>query len=173
MEQSKSGAPLNSPLYFDKNNYSHWKARMMFFLKMQGENVWNWVEYGWKPHLILDAQGISIGELKPKNEWDNINNEGSEANVRALFSIFNGVCPYEFRKIANCKQTKEAWDILQVTHEGTPTIKISKLQILTTKFENIRMHENQTFSSFYYKLSDIVNSLFNLGEPIPDSKVVR
>ena len=84
MEQSKSGAPLNSPLYFDKNNYSHWKARMMFFLKMQGENVWNWVEYGWKPHLILDAQGISIGELKPKNEWDNINNEGSEANVIAL-----------------------------------------------------------------------------------------
>ena len=44
--------------------------------------------------------------------------------------------------------------------------------MLATKFENIRMHENKIFSSFYYELSDIVNSSFNLGEPIPDSKVV-
>ena len=45
--------------------------------------------------------------------------------------------------------------------------------MLTTKFENIKMHENQNFSSFYSELSDIVNSSFNLGEPILDSKVVR
>ena len=41
------------------------------------------------------------------------------------------------------------------------------------RFENIRMHENHTFSSFYFELSDIVNSSFNHGEPIPNSKVVR
>ena len=35
------------------------------------------------------------------------------------------------------------------------------------------MHENHTFSSFYFELSDIVNSSFNHGEPIPNSKVVR
>ena len=39
MEQSKSGAPLNSAPYFDGNKHSHWKARVMFFLKMQGERV--------------------------------------------------------------------------------------------------------------------------------------
>ena len=37
MEQSKSGAPLNSTPYFDGNNHSHWKVRVMFCLKMQGE----------------------------------------------------------------------------------------------------------------------------------------
>ena len=71
------------------------------------------------------------------------------------------------------KHVKEAWDILQVTYEGKSSIKISKLQMLATKFENIKMHENQTFSSFYFELSDIVNVLFNLREPIPYSKVVR
>ena len=45
--------------------------------------------------------------------------------------------------------------------------------MLTTKFENIWMHENQNFSFFYSKLSGIVNFFFNLGEPILDSKVVR
>ena len=64
---------------------------MMVFLKMQSERVWNLVEYGWGPPLILDAQGRSIGELKPKHEWDKVDNESSEGNVRALFRIFNGV----------------------------------------------------------------------------------
>ena len=45
--------------------------------------------------------------------------------------------------------------------------------MLATKFEHIRMHENQTFSSFYSELSDIVNSSFNLREPIPNSKVIK
>ena len=96
MEQSKSGAPLNSPPYFNGNNYCHWKAQIMFFLKMQGVRVWNSVEYGWGPPLILDAQGISIEELKPKHEWGKADNEGSEVNVRDLFSIFIGTCPDGF-----------------------------------------------------------------------------
>ena len=52
-------------------------------------------------------------------------------------------------------------------------MKVSKLQIFTAKFENIRMPEYQNFSFFYSELSDIVNSSFNLREPIPDSKVIR
>ena len=52
-------------------------------------------------------------------------------------------------------------------------IKVSKLQMFTTKFKNIMTRENKNFSFFYSKLSDIVNSSFNLGEPIPNSKVVR
>ena len=143
------------------------------YFKMQGEQVWNSMEYGWGPSLILDFRGRSTGELKRKQDWDKANNEGSEVNAEALFSIFDGVCPNEFCRIANSPHAKETWDILQVTHEGTFTVKVSKLQILTTKFQNIRMHENKKFYSFYSELSDIVNFSFNLGEPILDSKVVR
>ena len=62
--------------------------------------------------MILDAQGKSTRELKPKHEWDKADNKDSEVNVGALFSIFNRVCSDEFRKIANCKRAKEAWVIL-------------------------------------------------------------
>ena len=48
----KTRAPLNSPPYFDGSNYPYNKARMKFFLKMQGEQVWNLVEYGWGPPLV-------------------------------------------------------------------------------------------------------------------------
>ena len=61
----------------------------------------------------------------------------------------------------------------KLLNEGMFAIKISKLQMFTTKFENIRILENHNFSSVYSELSDIVNYAFNLGEPSPNSKVVR
>jgi len=46
-------------------------------------------------------------------------------------------------------------------HEGTKTIKINKLQQLTSKFESIRISKHESFDEFYTKLNDIVNSTFN------------
>ena len=60
-----------------------------------------------------------------------------------------------------------------MTHEGTNAVKVSKLQMLTSRFETIRMEDHENFGEFHAKLMDIVNSSFNLGEPIPNSKVVR
>ena len=48
-----------------------------------------------------------------------------------------------------------------------------KLQRLTSSFEEMRMEEDETFDEFYAKLKDIVNSAFNLGERIAESKIVR
>ena len=52
-------------------------------------------------------------------------------------------------------------------------IKDSKFQRLTTTFEEIKMEEDELFDEFYVKLKDIVNSAFNLGEIIPEPKIVR
>ena len=35
------------------------------------------------------------------------------------------------------------------------------------------MEEDESFNEFYAKLKDIVNSVFNLGETIPEPKIVR
>ena len=52
-------------------------------------------------------------------------------------------------------------------------IKGSKLQRLTTSFEEIKMEEDESFNEFYAKLKDIINSAFNFGETIPEPKIVR
>ena len=39
-----------------------------------------------------------------------------------------------------------------ITHEGTKAVKINKFQQLTTKFENIKMLENESFDDFMQKL---------------------
>ena len=78
--------------------------------------------------------------------------------------IFNAVSMEEFRRISNVEVAHIAWKILQTMHKVTKTVKINKLQQLTTRFESIRMFEDESFDEFYAKLNDIVNSAFNLGE---------
>ena len=68
---------------------------------------------------------------------------------------------------------REAWMILETTYEDTKKVKDTKLQILTTRFEELKMGGDEAFDSFYGKLDEIVISKLNLGEKIEDSKVVR
>ena len=68
---------------------------------------------------------------------------------------------------------KEAWTILGTTYEGTKAVKTMKLQRLTSSFKQIRMKKDVSFDEFYAKLKDTVNSAFNLGESIAESKIVR
>ena len=62
---------------------------------------------------------------------------------------------------------------METTYEGTKKVKDTKLQMLTTRFEELRMSEDESFDSFYNKLNEVVIGKFNLGEKIEDSKVVR
>ena len=63
--------------------------------------------------------------------------------------------------------------ILEMTYEGTKKVKDTKLQMLTTRFEELKMGDDEAFDSFYVKLNEIVIAKLNLGEKIEDSKVVR
>ncbi|RVW78063.1 hypothetical protein CK203_059664 [Vitis vinifera] len=76
-----------------------------------------------------------------------------------MHSIFNAISMDEFLKIATCTSNKEAWDILQLTHEGTNAVKVSKLQMLTFRFETIKMEYHENFGEFYAKLMDMVTAI--------------
>ena len=91
--------------------------------------------------------------------------------MNALFSAVTNI--EEFKKISSTETAKEAWTILQKTYEGIKAVKDSKLQRLTTSFEKIKMEDDESFDEFYAKLKDIVNLAFNLGETIPEPKIVR
>ena len=76
----------------------------------------------------------------------------------------NAIFMEEFKRISNVEVTHTAWNILQTVHKGTKAVKINKLQQLTTRFESIRMSEDESFDEFYAKLNGIVNSAYNFGE---------
>ena len=87
-------------------------------------------------------------------------------------AIFCGVSPDEFHRISHITVSKEACEILEITYEGTKKVKDTKLQMLTTRFKELKMSEDESFDSFYSKLNEVVVSKFNLGEKTEDSKIV-
>ena len=110
---------------------------------------------------------MEIGWTKPikaLTDWDDAKIKVANFNSKALNALFSAVTNEEFKKISSIEIGKEAWTILQTTYEGTKAVKDSKLQRLTTSFEEIKMEEDESFDEFYAKLKDIVNSAFNLGE---------
>ena len=62
---------------------------------------------------------------------------------------------------------------METMYEGTKKVKNTKLQMLTTHFEELKMSEDEPFNSFYGKLNEIVIGKLNLGEKTDESKVVR
>ena len=140
------------PPHFDENNYAYWKVRMKAFLKSIDEKVWNSVEYGWEKLTT------------PVSEWQTSQKEAAAFNSKVMNVIFNAVSMEKFKRISNVEVAHTVWNILQTMHEGTKAVKINKLQQLTSKFESIRMFNDESFDEFYAKFNDIVNSTYNLGE---------
>ena len=100
-------------------------------------------------------QAVEIGWTKPKEalaDWDEAKIKAANFNSRALNSLFGAVTNEEFKKISSTETAKEAWTILQTTYEGTKAVKDSKLQRLTTSFEEIKMEDDESFDKFYVKL---------------------
>ncbi|XP_068307436.1 uncharacterized protein [Pyrus communis] len=169
---------VSHPPYFDGDNYAAWKAKMKSFLWAQDDKVWLAVEEGWEPLMIEETKGkaessVSISKLKPRKELSNDERSSSTFNQRALSALFTTISPEQFNYISKCTTAKEAWDILKITHKGNSTFKETKLQYLITKFENITMYDNESFSNFYAKHSIIVNGCHNLGDSIPEHRIVK
>ena len=134
MDQSQS---LNAPPYFDGSNYAFWKVRMKAFLCSINEAVWDAIEIGWtKPEAA-------------KSTWDKAAFAASNANSKALNAIFCGVSLDEFHQISHITVAMEEWQILETTYEGTKKVKDIKLQMLTIRFEELRISEDESFDSFY------------------------
>ncbi|KAA0056457.1 gag-pol polyprotein [Cucumis melo var. makuwa] len=92
---------------------------------------------------MINVNGVSVPKLEV--DWTDAKEQASVGNVRALNAIFN----------------------------GTSKVKISRLQLITSKFEALRMTKDESMSDYNKRVLEITNESLLLGEKIPDSKIVR
>ena len=155
MDRSQS---LNTPPYFDGSNYAFWKVHMHTFLCAIDELVWDSIENGWVRPTIA------------KSEQDKVAFALANANSKVINPIFYGVSTNEFHRILHVKTSKEVQTILVTTYEGTKKVKDTKLQMLTTQFEEVKMNDDESFDSFYRRVNKIVIAKLNLKKKIEDAK---
>ena len=53
---------------------------------------------------------------------------------------------------------------METTYKGTKKVKDIKHQMITTRFEELKMSKDESFDPFYGKLNEVIIRKFNLGE---------
>ena len=74
-------------------------------------------------------------------------------NYRAMNAILYSFNKTEFFRVFGCTTAYEMRHLLEVTHEGTPQVKGSKIRFYNSQYELFKMLPNETinemFSRFY------------------------
>ncbi|CAM8954423.1 unnamed protein product [Rhodiola kirilowii] len=171
----KEGQSITRPPLLEGSNYATWKPMMKSFLKSLEAKAWMSVQSGWTEPMMNNLTGDPV--LKPEALWDEEDNKASMGNSKAMNAIFSAVDENVMKLIINREVAKEAWDILQMAYEGTDKVRNSRMQMITTKIEEMKMKESETISEYNTRVLELSNEAAALGKPIEEermsSKVLR
>ena len=90
---------------------------------------------------MLAESILSVEEKKKLDENRQKNKRGLHIIGQALDDSFVG-------RIKLAITTKQAWDILETSYQGTSKVKIAKLQALRREFENLQMKDSDSIDQF-------------------------
>ncbi|VFQ62783.1 unnamed protein product [Cuscuta campestris] len=86
------------------------------------------------------------GERKVPTPMDKLmpeNKKKLSLNAKALNILFCALGQDEFARVSSCKSAKEAWELLEATHEGDKDPKASKIALRTSECENFKMKKEE------------------------------
>jgi len=142
---------------------------MQIFVESIDLNIWEANEIGpFIPTMIVGNATIE----KPKEEWDDDKRRKVQYNLKEKNIITSALGMDEYFRVSNCKNEKEMWDALQVTHEGTNDVKRSRINILTHEYELFRMYQYETIQDMKKRFTHIVNHLASLGKIFPNKDLI-
>ncbi|CAM8903043.1 unnamed protein product [Rhodiola kirilowii] len=119
--------------------------------------------------MIANPEGAIVP--KPEALSTDANEKTAFANSKAMNATFFGVDENVFKLIANCEIAKEACDTLRTAYEGTDKVRNSRMQMVTTKFEDLKMKEEETIVEFNTRVLDLLNEAAALGKPIEEERI--
>ncbi|CAM8963409.1 unnamed protein product [Rhodiola kirilowii] len=157
---------ISRPPLLERNKYGYWRVRMKAFLKSLYDLVWRAIEKGQAHHITIGEDGKVA--LLGEDKWNEVERSDAAGNSKAMNAIFSTVDGKNFKMISTCEIAKTAW-----AHEGTATVKIFRMEMVTSKFKNMKMKEDETIADFNTRVLDISNESFALGEPMSEEKLVR
>ena len=97
---------MGKPPFSDGTGYNQWKTKMFGYLNAIHKDLWKVVEVGCE---IPDEDEA----LTPLQQYV------LQRNFQALNILHTSVSPEEFDKIEDAPTIKNAWDTLQVNHQGS------------------------------------------------------
>jgi hypothetical protein len=146
--------------YFDGTHYASWKQKMKMHLKSINPSIWRIVELGYTIE----------NPARPTEEDDS----NEHKNAQAVNAIYGALSGDEFNRVAGLESAKDIWITLQNVHEGTSSVRESKLELLKGKLDRFVMGDNESPSDMFNRLSLLVNEIKGLGnKEMTDNFIVK
>jgi hypothetical protein len=135
---------------FDGTGYNQSKTKMFGYLSAIHKDLWKIVEVGCD---ILDD------DETPTQLQAYI----LQRNYQALNILHSSVSVEEFDKIEDALTAKDAWDTLQVNHQGSRKVCESRIKTLEDELSLFSMKKDETIKEIYNRMKKITNQIKSLG----------
>ncbi|XP_058006836.1 spindle assembly checkpoint component MAD1-like [Hevea brasiliensis] len=155
---------------FNGSNYSFWKVRMRNFIQSVDIEAWQRIVKG--PEILLKLHADGYRE-KVEDEYNELDWKKVSLNAKALNILHCALDATEYNRISGCTSTKEVWDKLEVTYEGTNQVKESKANRLVREYELFEMKPGETISEMSTRFIDLVNVLKALEKEFTKEELVK
>ena len=102
--------------------------------------------------------------VKPRSECNDVERKKAQYDLVAKNIITSSLRMNEFFRISQCSSTKEMWEALEFTHEGTEDVKRLRKHSLIQEYELLRMQPGESIADVQKRFTHIVNHLTGLGK---------
>ncbi|XP_073119643.1 uncharacterized protein [Henckelia pumila] len=123
---------------------------MSMYIQFIEFRAWQCVLDGWTPPMRDD----DIPGPKPRSQWTADENTAAIYNAKALNAMFTSVDMNMFNLI------------------GSASVKKTRMRLITSKLEKMRMEESETIMEYNGRLKSLANEASILGDPISNERLV-
>lgn len=87
--------------------------------------------------------------------------------------LFASIDKMILKTILKKETSKHLWESMKRKYQGNERVKSAQLQRLRRDFEVLEMKNGETVTEYFARVMEVANNMRNMGEDIPDSKVVE
>ncbi|KAL1225004.1 hypothetical protein V5N11_002783 [Cardamine amara subsp. amara] len=141
---------------FDGEKYDLRSIKMATIFRTR--KLWSVVEEG------VPDEPVQAEETPETAREKTLREEAMMNDTTALQILQTAVTDQIFSRIAAALTAKEAWDALKAEYQGSPQVRLIKLQALRREYENLKMYDGEEIKTFTDKLIVLENQLTYHGE---------
>lgn len=143
-------------------DYEQWAMLMENLLR--SKEWWNLIEEGIteppRGTVLNGQQRSDLAELKLKD-------------LKVKNYLFAAIDKGILKQILQKSSSKELWDSMKAKFQGNERVQSAQLQRMRRDFEILEMKNGESVKEYFARVMVVANDMRNLGEDMPDAKVVE
>jgi hypothetical protein len=135
----------SSPLRFDGKNYQMWSKRMVAFLRVKGQILWD---------VTVDNSYVqSMNFLAPGSR------DVFDANNKAIDYLFRALCHPEFDRVHTESLASKIWSVLREAHVGDAQVQARMYASYQREYKNFTHLPSESINALFQRFTMVVNNM--------------